>query len=79
MIILEYYYNDDNRRLYVEFSTDNDGDLFYRELQLGYEEIEYYSPDIIDESDMENIDEDYIVELITQYLTENDLPEEKTL
>jgi hypothetical protein len=79
MIILEYYYNDDNRRLYVEFSTDNDGDLFYRELQLGYEEIEYYSPDIIDESDMENIDEDFIVELITQYLTENDLPEEKTL
>ena len=28
MKIIEFYYNDDNRRLYVEFSTDEDEDSF---------------------------------------------------
>jgi len=79
MIIHEFYYNDDNRTLYIEFSTDDDGDNFYRVLNLGFEDIEYYSPDIIDEDDMEEIDEDFVIELITQYSKENDLPEEKTL
>jgi glycerol-3-phosphate cytidylyltransferase-like family protein len=79
MIIHEFYYNDDNRRLYVEFSTDDDGDTFYRVLNLGFEDIEYYSPDIVVEEDMEEIDEDFVKELITQYGKENDLPEEKTL
>ncbi len=79
MIIHEFYYNDDNRRLYVEFSTDDDGDTFYRVLNLGFEDIEYYSPDIVVEEDMEDIDEDFVKELIIQYGKENDLPEEKTL
>ena len=79
MIIHEYYYNDDNRTLYIEFSTDEDGDNFYRVLNLGFEDIEYYSPDIVVEDDMEEIDEEFVIELITQYSKENDLPEEKTL
>jgi hypothetical protein len=79
MTIHEFYYNDDNRRLYVEFSTDDDGDTFYRVLNLGFEDIEYYSPDIVVEEDMEDIDEDFVKELIIQYGKENDLPEEKTL
>jgi hypothetical protein len=79
MIIHEFYYNDDNRRLYIEFSTDDDGDNFYRVLNLGFEDIEYYSPEIIVEEDMEDIDEDFVIELINQYSKENDLPEEKTL
>lgn len=79
MIIHEFYYNDDNRTLYIEFSTDEDGDNFYRVLNLGFEDIEYYSPDIIVEEDMEQIDEDFVKELIVQYGKENDLPEEKTL
>ena len=79
MIIHEFYYNDDNRRLYVEFSTDDDSDNFYRVLNLGFEDIEYYSPEIIVEEDMEDIDEDFVKELIVQYGKENDLPEEKTL
>jgi hypothetical protein len=79
MIIHEFYYNDDNRRLYIEFSTDDDGDNFYRVLNLWFEDIEYYSPEIIVEEDMEDIDEDFVKELITQYSKENDLPEEKTL
>jgi hypothetical protein len=79
MNIIEYYYDEDHKRLSVEFSTDEDGDTFYRVLQLGYDEVEYYSPEIIDEVDLEDIDEDFIIELIEQYLKENDLPEEKTL
>jgi hypothetical protein len=79
MTIHEFYYNDDNRRLYVEFSTDDDGDTFYRVLNLGFEDIEYYSPNIVVEEDMEDIDEDFVKELIIQYGKEHDLPEEKTL
>jgi hypothetical protein len=79
MIIHEFYYNDDSKRLYIEFSTDDDGDNFYRVLNLWFEDIEYYSPEIIVEEDMEDIDEDFVKELITQYGKENDLPEEKTL
>ena len=75
MIIHEFFYNDDNRSLYIEFSTDNDGDNFYRVLNLGFEDIEYYSPEIIDDVDLEDIDEDFVIELINQYSKENDLPD----
>jgi hypothetical protein len=76
MKIHEYYYNDNTRRLYVEFSTKKDGDKFYRILELDFSEIEYYSPEIITEEELEEIDESFIIELINQYLGENDLPEE---
>ena len=79
MIIHEYYYNDDNRVLYVEFSTEEDGDSFYRVLELDFETIEYYSPEIIEEIDLEDIDEDFVIDVIDGYLKENDLPEELTL
>lgn len=79
MTIHEYYYNDDNRVLYVEFSTKEDGDTFYRVLELNYEDIVYYSPEIIEEGDLEEIDEDFIIELINGYSDENGLPEELTL
>lgn len=79
MTIHEYYYNDNNRVLYVEFSTKEDGDTFYRVLELSYEDIVYYSPQIIEENDLEEIDEDFIVELINGYTEENGLPEELTL
>ena len=42
MNILEFYYNDTNRMLYVEFSTVGDEDKFYRVLELGFQDIEYY-------------------------------------
>jgi hypothetical protein len=79
MNILEFYYNDTNRMLYVEFSTDVDGDDFYRILELAFEDIEYYSPDIIHERDLDDIDEDFVMEIITEYLNENDLPEQLNL
>jgi hypothetical protein len=77
MIIHEFYYN--NRRLYVEFSTKEDGDDFYRILELLYEDIIYYSIDIIDEDDIKQFEESSVVDLINQYLLDNDLPEEISL
>jgi hypothetical protein len=79
MNILEYYYNDNKRRLYVEFSTKEDGDDFYRVLELEFEDIEYYSPTMFYESDLEDLDESFIVDLLEQYLIDNDLPEELSL
>jgi hypothetical protein len=79
MNIIEYYYNDDNRMLYVEFSTEEDGDSYYRVLKLNYDDIEFYSPEIIDEEDINGIDEDFVIDLINQYLLDNDLPEEISL
>ncbi len=79
MIIIEYFYNDDNRTLYVEFSTEEDKDKYYRVMELVFEDIEYNSPTIITEDEMDEIDEEFIIDLLTQYFEENELPEEKTL
>jgi hypothetical protein len=76
MTIHEYFYNEDSRRLYVEFSTEKDADGFYRVLELDYEDVELYSPDIIVEEDLLDIEEDYIIEVILEYLKSNDLPDE---
>lgn len=77
MYIHEYYYG--SRRLYVEFSTDQDGDEFYRVLELEYEDVIYYYPDIITEEDMVEIEEEFVIEVINQYLKDNDLPEQLNL
>lgn len=77
MKIHEQYYNEDNRRLYVEFSTIKDGDKFYRILELDFEEIEFYSPTIIYEEDLlDEIEDSLIIEVILEYLKDNDLPDE---
>ena len=77
MTIHEFYYN--NRRLYVEFSTKEDGEDFYRILELDYNDVVYYSIDIIDEVDIKEFDEDSVISIIVEYLKENDLPEELSL
>ena len=79
MTIHEFYYNEDTRSLYVEFSTKQDANDFYRVIDFGYEDIEYYSPIIITENDLKDIEKGYVVELIEQYLLDNDLPEEQSL
>ena len=66
MHIHEYFYG--GRRLYIEFSTDQDGDEFYRVLELEYEDVIYYSPEIITEDDMGEIDNDFLIDIINQYI-----------
>jgi hypothetical protein len=65
--------------LYVEFSTEEDGDDVYRILELIFEDVMFYTPNIMYESDMYNMDENDIIELVEQYLLGNDLPEEQSL
>ena len=77
MTIHEFYYS--NRRLYIEFSTKEDGDDFYRILELDYNDIIYYSVEIIDEMDIRDFDENTIIDIIVEYLKDNDLPEELSL
>lgn len=77
MYLHEFFYN--NRRLYVEFSTEEDGDDFYRILELDYSDVVYYSIDIIDETDLRDLEEDLVIEIINQYMEENDLPEQLSL
>jgi len=77
MIIREYYLNDEESALYIEFSTEQDGDEFYRILNLTRSEVEYYTPTILE--DLEDIDEDFVIELVQEYLKSNEAPEEQLL
>jgi len=79
MTIIEYYYNDANRMLYVEFSADSDGDDFYRVLELHFNDVEYYSPELMYEGDMDEIEESLVIDIIKRYLEDNDLPEQLNL
>lgn len=65
--------------LYIEFSIDNDREETYRVLELTLEDVMYYSPNIIHENDMYKMEENDVIELIDQYSTENELPEESIL
>jgi hypothetical protein len=76
MKIHDYFYSEDTKRLYVEFSTKKDGDKFYRILDLDYSEVEYYSPEIINENDLLELNESFVIDLINSFITENDLPDE---
>jgi len=79
MKIHEFYYDEDARSLYVEFSTKEDGDKYFRRMDVPYYDLEYYSPTIIEEEDMHSIDKSFIIEFLEEYLKENDLPIEEIL
>jgi len=79
MNIINFYYNEDTRRLYVEFSQLNDGDNVYRTIELSFKDVQYYSPIIIGKNDLDLIDNDFIIEVLDGYFKDNDLPEEKFL
>jgi hypothetical protein len=79
MNIHEYYYTGHSKKLYIEFSTKEDTDLFYRVLELDFSDVKYYSPTIIYEEDMDEMDEDFLVEIMEQYFLDNDLPEQQNL
>ena len=79
MIIREYNYNEDGRALYVEFSTEEDGDNYYRSLWLSLDEIKFYSPSIFNDDDLYILDEELIIEILSEYSKDNDFPEEQNL
>ena len=79
MKLLNYYYDDINMILSVDFSMKEDGDDFYRSLELEFSDIEYYSPDIIHKQDLLDIDKSFVNDLLKEYLKENDPPEQQLL
>lgn len=79
MKLLNYYYDDISQILSIEFSLTEDGDDFYRSLELEYSDIEFYSPDIVDEEDLLDIDKSFVKDLLKEYLNQNDPPEQQFL
>jgi hypothetical protein len=76
MKLHEFYFNDNNGMLYVEFSTKEDGDDFYRVLELDFNDVSYYSSDIIYEDDLENLTKELTIDVIQNYISENGLPDQ---
>jgi hypothetical protein len=79
MKLINCYYDDITRYLSIEFALNEDGDDFYRSLELSYSEIELYSPDIIYEEDLLDIDKNFVKDLVKEYLKENNPPEQLLL
>lgn len=79
MNIHSFYYNEENRSLFIEFSLVNDSDNVYRKEELSFNDVEIYSPTIIHEQDMRDVDEEFIIELLVEFYKNNDLPEEELL
>lgn len=79
MKIHDYFYNEETKRLYIEFSTKKDGDKFYRILDLDYSDVGYYSPNLITEDDLLEMDEMFVIDLINGYIEENGSPDEMIL
>lgn len=79
MNIYNFYYNDNSRILHVEFSTKNDDENVYRIEEINFNDIEYYSPTIINEIDMKDIDENFISELLEEFYKYNEMPKEELL
>jgi hypothetical protein len=78
MELLEYYYDEDDGKLTIRFSTDPHSD-YYRLLILDYNDIEYYSSGIVEEEDLSDLDEDFILEIIYNHKEEKGYPEEQLL
>jgi len=79
MIIHDFYYNEDNRSLLVEFSFKVDDENTYRREELSYVDIELNSPTIISERDMNDIDEDFVKDLLLEYYKHANPPKEQFL
>lgn len=62
--------------LFVEFSMEEDGDDFYRVIELSIDEVPKYSSDLIDDEFMEEIDSDSVIEIVENYLNDNGLPDQ---
>ena len=76
MEIIEFYYDDVEQVMVILLNTNSDSDLF-RKINLSLDELMFYSPIILDEEDIEDCEEDLVLEILTEYFKENDMPEEE--
>jgi hypothetical protein len=79
MNILRQEYDGINGIFYVDFSLKEDEDVFYRSIELSYNEIILYSPNIISKHDIEDLEEEDLIEILIEYFKENDLPIQRYL
>jgi hypothetical protein len=79
MIIHNFYYNEKNQTLQVEFSFKDDAENTYRIDELIFRDIELHSPTIITKRDMEDIDNDFVSELLIEFYKHNEPPKEEFL
>lgn len=76
MEILNTYYDEDLMSLSIDFSLPEDDGLYYRNIDLSFDLINYYSSNVVDIEDLEDIDDDFIIDIVENYLKNNDLPEQ---
>lgn len=74
MNIINHEYDSINRILSVEFSVDEDDDVFYRVIELSYKDVILYSPNIIEETDIEYLEDFDVIEILSEYFKDNELP-----
>ncbi len=78
MKIIESYFNEDELILEIRFNIDPDSD-YYRSVKLSKEDIQYYSPTIIEDDEISELDDDLLIEILESYFDENDMVEEEFL
>jgi hypothetical protein len=76
MKIYEFYYDDMEQDMVILFNINADSYL-HRRINLSLDELMYYSPVILEEEDIVDCDEDIVLDILNEYLKENDLPEEE--
>jgi hypothetical protein len=74
MEIIQYILNEDTNGLYIEFNFKTDSDDEYRILEVEYEDIEFYTPTVINNL-TEEISEEFVIEFMKEYFEENEVPE----
>lgn len=79
--IHNFYYEEHVDQLVVEFSTEDDDDKFYRTQELDLDTLQYLlPPTFFDVSNWkEDFEEELIIEILTNYYKENDLPFQQLL
>lgn len=80
MEIINVFYNEVSEIFNIEFSTNEDKDLYYRVLDFTFSDIQLFSSTPFDDiEDFVNTDDSEVVELLGNYLQENPLPEQLLL
>lgn len=75
MEIIDYYYNENEEILEIRFSVDPDSD-YYKGVNLSLEDVLFYSPTILEEDEIPDLEEEDVLEILKEYFQENELPTE---
>tara|TARA_B110000444_G_scaffold261064_1_gene310839 strand:+ start:4865 stop:5098 length:234 start_codon:yes stop_codon:yes gene_type:complete len=74
MEIIEFYYNESEEILEITFTTEPDGG--YLNVELSLDDAKLYSPIILEEEDLNDVDFGLLVDILNSYYDENPIPSE---